>query len=67
MDDPLKPKPVPLAAETVLWFEFLLDPHKITHHLQRPHPGKRESLVESGRQLGIFMGSPHLQSPVPWS
>ncbi|XP_039481951.1 integrator complex subunit 8 [Drosophila santomea] len=38
MDDPLKPKPVPLAAETVLWFEFLLDPHKITQHLQRPHP-----------------------------
>ncbi|KAI8039679.1 integrator complex subunit 8 [Drosophila gunungcola] len=38
MDDPLKPKPVPLAAETVLWFEFLLDPHKITQHLLRPHP-----------------------------
>ncbi|XP_034651601.1 integrator complex subunit 8 [Drosophila subobscura] len=38
MDDPLKPKPVPLAAETVLWFEFLLDPHKITQHLQRTHP-----------------------------
>ncbi|XP_017108502.1 integrator complex subunit 8 [Drosophila bipectinata] len=36
--DPLKPKPVPLAAETVLWFEFLLDPHKITQHLQRPQP-----------------------------
>ncbi|EDW74622.1 uncharacterized protein Dwil_GK22022 [Drosophila willistoni] len=38
MDDPLKPKAVPLAAETVLWFEFLLDPHKITQHLQRPNP-----------------------------
>lgn len=44
MDDPLKPKPVPLAAETVLWFEFLLDPHKITQHLQRPHPGKGNHL-----------------------
>lgn len=39
MDDPLKPKPVPLAAETVLWFEFLLDPHKITQHLQCKNPG----------------------------
>ncbi|ALC42113.1 IntS8 [Drosophila busckii] len=38
MEDPLKPKPVPLAAETVLWFEFLLDPHKITQHLQSKHP-----------------------------
>ncbi|XP_073844626.1 integrator complex subunit 8 [Musca autumnalis] len=38
MDDPLKPKPVPLAAETVLWFEFLLDPELITKHLRKPHP-----------------------------
>ncbi|XP_030369567.1 integrator complex subunit 8 isoform X2 [Scaptodrosophila lebanonensis] len=38
MEDPLKPKPVPLAAETVLWFEFLLDPNKITQHLQQTNP-----------------------------
>lgn len=41
MEDPLKPKPVPLAAETVLWFEFLLDPNKITQHLQCKNPGMR--------------------------
>lgn len=40
MDDPLKPKAVPLSAETVLWFEFLLDPELITKHLQKPAPGK---------------------------
>lgn len=39
MDDPLKPKTVPLAAETILWFEFLLDPELITKHLQKPNPG----------------------------
>lgn len=60
MDDPLKPKPVPLAAETVLWFEFLLDPHKITQHLQRPHPGMFDSLVESGRQIEITIHAHHL-------
>ncbi|XP_037955324.1 integrator complex subunit 8-like [Teleopsis dalmanni] len=38
MDDPLKPKSVPLAAETVLCFEFLLDPHKITKHLSKNSP-----------------------------
>ncbi|XP_054738863.1 integrator complex subunit 8 [Anastrepha obliqua] len=38
MDDPLRPKAVPLAAETVLWFEFLLDPQLITKHLQKPNP-----------------------------
>ncbi|KAM7342295.1 integrator complex subunit 8 [Cochliomyia hominivorax] len=38
MDDPLKPKPVPLAAETVLWFEFLLDPELITKHLKKNNP-----------------------------
>ncbi|XP_075164917.1 integrator complex subunit 8 [Haematobia irritans] len=38
MNDPLKPKPVPLAAETVLWFEFLLDPELITKHLRKPNP-----------------------------
>ncbi|CAD7012092.1 unnamed protein product [Ceratitis capitata] len=38
MDDPLRPKAVPLAAETVLWFEFLLDPQLITKHLQKSNP-----------------------------
>ncbi|EDW00928.1 integrator complex subunit 8 [Drosophila grimshawi] len=48
MEDPLKPKPVPLAAETVLWFEFLLDPNKITQHLQckNPEPGAVELIMQ---------------------
>ncbi|KAH8300099.1 hypothetical protein KR044_009802 [Drosophila immigrans] len=48
MEDPLKPKPVPLAAETVLWFEFLLDPHKITQHLQckNPEPSAVELIMQ---------------------
>lgn len=40
MDDPLRPKAVPLDSETVLWFEFLLDPQLITKHLQKLNPGK---------------------------
>lgn len=33
MEDPLRPKAVPLSAETVLLFEYLLDPNLITKHL----------------------------------
>ncbi|GBP04090.1 Integrator complex subunit 8 [Eumeta japonica] len=48
MDDPLKPKAVPLAAETVLWFEFLLDPELITKHLKKinPDPSALELLLQ---------------------
>lgn len=35
MDDPLRPKTVPLSAETILWFEFLLDPSLLTAHLAK--------------------------------
>lgn len=35
MDDPLKPTSVPLEAETILWFEFLLNPSLLTTHLQK--------------------------------
>lgn len=35
MDDPLRPKTVPLSAETILWFEFLLDPSLLTVHLTK--------------------------------
>lgn len=44
MDDPLKPKAVSLAAETVLWFEFLLDPELITKHLKKTNPGNKLNL-----------------------
>lgn len=33
--DPLRPKTVPLSAETILWFEFLLDPSLLTVHLTK--------------------------------
>lgn len=32
--NPLKPKNVPLAADTVLWFEFLLNPKLLENHLE---------------------------------
>lgn len=38
MDDPLRPKTVPLSAETILWFEFLLDPSLLTSHLAKANP-----------------------------
>lgn len=38
--DALKPKTVPLAAETILWFEFLLKPELLTDHLKKRQPGK---------------------------
>ncbi|KAJ6650141.1 Integrator complex subunit 8, partial [Pseudolycoriella hygida] len=34
-EDPLRPKTVPLSAETILWFEFLLDPSLLTIHLTK--------------------------------
>lgn len=40
MEDPLRPKTVPLSAETVLWFEFLLDPSKLTTYLSKESSGK---------------------------
>uniref|UniRef100_A0A1B0GNW5 INTS8 TPR repeats domain-containing protein n=1 Tax=Phlebotomus papatasi TaxID=29031 RepID=A0A1B0GNW5_PHLPP len=36
--DPLRPKTVPLSAETILWFEFLLDPELLTTHLKKTTP-----------------------------
>ncbi|XP_055382433.1 integrator complex subunit 8 isoform X2 [Condylostylus longicornis] len=38
MDNPLKPKSVPLSAETVLWFEFLLNPNLLNSHLKKLNP-----------------------------
>lgn len=35
MEDPLRPKTVPLSAETILWFEFLLDPTLLTAYLAK--------------------------------
>lgn len=35
MNDPLRPTTVPLDAETVLWFEYLIDPSLLTVYLSR--------------------------------
>lgn len=40
MDDPLRPKTVPLSAETILWFEFLLDPSLLAVHLAKDNASK---------------------------
>lgn len=36
--DRLRPGTVPLAPETILWFEFLLDPELLEKHLSKPNP-----------------------------
>lgn len=52
MDDPLRPKTVPLSAETILWFEFLLDPSLLTSHLAKANPGgKSKTLTINCKQL----------------
>lgn len=43
--DPLKPQTVPLAAETILWFEFLLKPELLVEHLKKKFPGNRISSI----------------------
>lgn len=40
MDNPLKPTSVPLDSETILWFEFLLNPSMLTEHLQKENASK---------------------------
>ncbi|GAB0099054.1 Integrator complex subunit 8 [Sergentomyia squamirostris] len=64
MEDPLRPKAVPLSAETILWFEFLLDPELLTTHLnkQTPNPQPIE-LVE--KFLSIFPDPPADPPPPP--
>lgn len=47
MDDPLRPKTVPLSAETILWFEFLLDPSLLTEHLAKQNACKYNGKIIS--------------------
>lgn len=37
--DLLRPGTIPISPETVLWFEFLLDPNLLLQHLEKPKPG----------------------------
>lgn len=45
MDDVLRPKTVPLSAETILWFEFLLDANLLTSHLAKSNACKSINLT----------------------
>ncbi|XP_055692605.1 integrator complex subunit 8 [Lutzomyia longipalpis] len=64
MDDPLRPKTVPLSAETILWFEFLLDPELLTSHLNKLHPNPPAiELIE--KFLTIFPDNPVEACPTP--
>jgi len=38
--DLLRPGTVPISPDTVLWFEFLLNPSLLYKHLSKPFPGK---------------------------
>ncbi|XP_059608523.1 integrator complex subunit 8 [Phlebotomus argentipes] len=62
--DPLRPKTVPLSAETILWFEFLLDPELLTSHLNKcsPNPPPIE-LIE--KFLTIFPDNPGESAVTP--
>lgn len=53
MEVPLKPKSdQPLEAETVLWFEFLLNPSLLTAHLQEENASKCKK--NSKFQMAIY-------------
>lgn len=47
--DLLRPGTVSIAPETVLWFEFLLDPELLLKQLQKVNPGK--DIVKSCLQM----------------
>lgn len=44
--DLLRPGTVPISKDTILWFEFLLDPNLLKKHLSKPNPGKKFCLLE---------------------
>lgn len=35
----LRPGTVPISPDTILWFEFLLNPSLLEKHLSKPSPG----------------------------
>lgn len=42
--DLLRPGTVPISPDTILWFEFLLNPSLLQKHLSKPNPGKNRSI-----------------------
>lgn len=41
MENPLIPTSVPLEAETIFWFEFLLNPSLLTDYLEKKNTSKQ--------------------------
>ena len=39
--DLLRPGTVPISPDTILWFEFLLNPSLLQKHLSKSFPGKQ--------------------------
>lgn len=56
--DLLRPGTVPISPDTILWFEFLLDPNLLKKHLSKPNPGK--SLIS---QYKIYI---NIECYSPW-
>lgn len=62
MDDPLRPKTVPLSAETILWFEFLLDPNLLTTHISKENPCKLRDSAFRRSPVDVRL---HFAGPTP--
>lgn len=43
--DLLRPGTVPISPDTILWFEFLLDPDLLKKHLAKENPGLHPYLI----------------------
>lgn len=44
--DLLRPGTVPISPDTILWFEFLLDPDLLKKHLAKDNPGTADSSIK---------------------
>lgn len=42
--DLLRPGMIPIAPNTKLWFEFLIEPSLLEEHLNKPHAGMKRIL-----------------------
>lgn len=40
--DLLRPGMIPIAPDTKLWFEFIIEPSLLEEHLNKPHAGKKK-------------------------
>lgn len=52
--DLLRPGTVPISAETVLWFEFLLNQELLQIHLEKPKQGKQTTKMFISNYRFIF-------------